>query len=208
MFLELFGCPGAGKTFLLNNLKSNCQIGVSSECYLKNIAINFCKKIVPFLPFSLVLKYKLLKCIKTKCIYGKYLNKNINYFLDSIIMVVFGYQYLNKNKVIIVDEGIIHRVTTLSVNFGLGFDEVKGIINTLKKYLKKNKFIYLDVPIDICFKSAINRKRKKCEMDYFDQEKLLLFITDYKKYFDYICDYYSFFKITRTNFHLLEGLIK
>lgn len=208
MIVELFGCPGAGKTYIINAIKGDSSIAMTSKNKFTSVMIGLAKRLVVFSPNMLILKRRVKNVIRGKRLEARYINKSINYLLDKIIIVAFGYGRLENKKHIFMDEGIIHRVVSFAVNYNLEIEDVLNILKILEPYFKKSMVFYLDVSETKCFEGIRKRNRKECEMDFFDDVKLKAFIKEYKKYFDSICYYYHFEKITRESYSKLEEKIK
>ena len=208
MIVELFGCPGAGKTYILNLIKGNTKIAMVSTDKHKAALISLAKSAVIYLPSMMVLKYRLKMAISKKKYTPIYIDKSVDYFLNKIIIVAFGYNRWPSDKNLYMDEGIIHRVISLAVNYNLEIGEIKNLLRILEPYISRANIFFLDVPEKVCFKSVHERKRKDCEMDFFDDATMIKYIQAYSKYFNFVCDFYRYQRITREKYSVLEDMIK
>lgn len=202
MILELYGLPGAGKTTIIKNLTDGNATTVSGIGGTKKVFIQLAKKMAVYFPSTINCKHKMhdiMRKYDNKC---RYTNTLQNHHYNNIALVVFGYK--NMKNSIYMDEGLIHRIITMAVNFGVSDEDTYALVDLFKSYLKNIRCLYLDVPIEECMKSIFLRDRHKCEMDEFDDETLLRYLKDYKHYCKAICDKYKHEIITRENYEIIR----
>lgn len=207
MIVELFGLPGAGKTYVINTIRGNCTIGVESKNRFKKFFINIIKSFSLFTPESLKLKRDIHGLLKLDSSEPLFISTSIEKHLNNIALVIFGYSHSTRSK-LFLDEGIIHRVVSFAVNYNLELDVVLKITDIVIPYLKLVNCFYLDCDVQECFSSIKSRNRHFCEMDELDDTKLIAFLSAYKVYFNAIQEKYHFPVITRENISELEKIIK
>lgn len=204
MIVELYGCPGCGKTYLVHKITGGDKTIAMSDNRIKSYLIKLAKKMSLFTPEALKLKKTILDIIEKENQCRIYINRSAEYFIDNIVLLAFGYRHIKKDM--IMAEGLIHRVVSMAVNFGWDEDVVDRIIDTLSIQLSDVKPFYLYVEPDVCFKSVKERNRHETEMDELQDDKLKSYIQDFKRLFDHITNKYHFMKITREDCSALERL--
>ena len=72
MIIELYGCPGCGKTYLIQRITGQTNTVAMSDSNIKNMLINIAKKTSLLSPKSMRLNRKILSCVKNEsgCISG------------------------------------------------------------------------------------------------------------------------------------------
>ena len=205
MIKEIFGLPGSGKSYVVKKITGSHNTVAMTDNKIKSVFIRILKRIILYIPSSLFLKIKIHRCLKSEKQKPIYIDKPLNYFVDKIIILASSYKYL-KDKDIFMDEGVIHRIVSLAVNFGLKQKTFAMLINIFEKYLKNVQLIYLDVSAELCFHGIKERNRHECEMDEFDDEKLKHYLMEYKKYFDYVNQTCKCVRINRENYNSLEDV--
>lgn len=207
MIFELYGLPGSGKTFMINKIMGNLLEKTEKESIIKKTCIKMAKKFSIWMPSSIKLKKQIYSIIQDASLTPLYIKREVHTYIDNIIMVAFGYKW-NRQHMIYMDEGIIHRIVSFAVNYNLTIEQVFLIINLFKKQLNRSFIVYLDVDINICLDGIQNRKRHICEMDELSKEKLECYLYSYKHYFDIINTKYNHIKINREHEEKLEELLK
>ena len=202
MILELFGLPGAGKSYIIKKINNNKPIGAASCNSLKNAIISILKKCSVYTPSSIMLKHDLNIICRDINTMPLYIKRDVRYHINNLVMVAFGYKHSGK-KMIFMDEGIIHRIVGLAVNYELTIEKT---IEKFKPYIDIATVVYLDVPEDECFKSIKNRNRHEYDMDELDDDALKNYLSSYRKYFEKICQQYRFMRITRNNYERIKEL--
>lgn len=206
MIIELYGCPGCGKTYLINQVTGQTETVAMSKNWIKNILLYIAKRISLLTPESIKLKKKILKCVKQENEKFLYVDRSVKYFINNIVMLVFGYRHINKN--IYMAEGIVHRVISMAVNFGWETDVIDSIMESLSDIMNKVTPFYLEVNVNTCFESIKKRNRHENQMDELDDQKLLKFLKAYYDDFEYITEKYGFIRICRDDYKMLKEIIK
>lgn len=207
MIIELFGLPGCGKTHLINEIRGNSPLALVSENKIKRIVIYFAKLLSSFMPESVFLRKKLMDILSGQELHPIYLEKDCQKYIENLVMLCFGYKHAG-SKTLFMDEGIIHRVVSLAVNYNLGVNSVFLLIECLKKYVCISKIFFLDVPIEECLKGIEERNRHSCLMDELKGSELKAFLLSYQKYFDAIQKKYNFLRITRNQYDELKKVVE
>lgn len=204
MIIELFGLPGSGKTYAINKIKGNNLLNVTSENRIMNIILSFLKQVSLYMPSSLRLKRKLVCTFNKILTYPIYINNPKSFYIDNLTVVAFGYKH-SGNKDIYMDEGIIHRIVSFSVNYNVDLEVFDEIVKIFTPYLSNVKIVYLDVDIDECIDSIKKRNRHDCKMDEMSKDLLDEYLKKYRFYFDYIMSKYNFIsRITREDYRKVQ----
>lgn len=201
MIIELFGLPGAGKTFIINKIRGNAPVGVESENKLKKVVLKFVKKLSLLTPMCMKLRRKMVVLLNMSELKPLYIKNTVHSYIDNIVLVCFGYKYVKRD--LFMDEGILHRVVSFAVNYDLNSELVLNLVSILLPYIKLANVFYLLCDEKECLDSISKRNRHICKMDELNEEDLFKFIHSYKIYFDLIEAKYNFATITRDNYSLL-----
>ena len=192
MIIDLYGMPGSGKSTVCNYLEQNLEF--------KNVKNWYIEKTIGKIIFHLYLylffldktsrkKYKeIMKIIDNKKAYKNYINSNVNISL-YIKYMLFDYYLERKNiKKIIIDEGIIHYSISLYVEFNLEKEKIMKIIELLK--LNNVKYIGLKIDIEESKKNIKKRNRKRCPIDFLNDNELDKFLKKWIEGITLISDRY------------------
>ena len=144
MIIELYGCPGCGKTYLIQRITGQTNTVAMSDSNIKNMLINIAKKTSLLSPKSMRLNRKILSCVKNENDKPLYVNKVVEYFVRNIVLLSFGYRHIKKDM--FMAEGLVHRVAK-AVNFGIlygmsrfGLSDALDInINDATEFISKYK---------------------------------------------------------------------
>lgn len=202
MVTELYGLPGAGKTTIIKNFTDGRATTVSGSKGLKRYIIQIAKKIVVYLPSSIQYKRRMNTIMKSYSEKSIYINRPKKQYYNNIVMVAFGYK--NMGNAVYMDEGLIHRIITMAVNFGLTEDDVLALIDLFEPCMRGVRSFYLDVPAEECLRSIMARDRHECEMDEFNKDTLKKYLRDYECYCLAICKSYQHKVITRENYEVMR----
>lgn len=205
MIVELYGCPGCGKTYLVHKITGKDDTVAMSDNKIKSSLINVAKKVSLFIPESVKIKKSLLEIVKDEPQEGLYIKRSVKEFVDNIVLLAFGYKHIKKDM--FMAEGLIHRIVSMAVNFGWGEEIVDRIIDTISNLLGNVSPVYLYVDPEVCFESAKERNRHDTEMDELQDDKLKSYIHDFKRLFDHITVKYQYIKITREDYSALEEIL-
>lgn len=196
MIVELFGSPGSGKTYAINEIhpgtrvKNNTTLGA-----FKEVLKAFVKCLLKFTPYAIRVRHDILQVVK----HGKYIYKykpvKISSYINNISMLAAVYKY-NKQD-IFMDEGIIHRIIAMCINYDIDKSVTQQIIERINYTLEDVKELYLYLPVNECLKSIIQRNRHECSIDELQGEQLNSFLTEYFTYCEYISEKFNYKKITR-----------
>lgn len=206
MIIELYGCPGCGKTYLIQRITGQTNTVAMSDSNIKNMLINIAKKTSLLSPKSMRLNRKILSCVKNENDKPLYVNKVVEYFVRNIVLLSFGYRHIKKDM--FMAEGLVHRVVSMAVNFGWNSDVVDRIMLVLSDEMKDVHPFYLEVDVETCFRSIKERNRHETQMDELDDKDLRSFLKEYEKLFSYVTDNYNFEKVTRDDYRPIEEVIK
>lgn len=207
MIIEIYGLPGAGKSYLLQRLNGGKSTGIVSENWIKRVLIRFVKKIVIFTPSSCLLRKKIKSVIKNIPEIPVYYNRRKSCYINNLVMVAFGYHWAG-HRSIYMDEGIIHRLVSLAVNYALPIEQLMELMDIFQDYLNFAEVIYLNASIEECMDSIRKRNRHKVEMDELSDNDLRHLLSDYQKCFDAINKKYEYITVTRNDYEHLERLLK
>lgn len=206
MIIELFGCPGCGKTYLIHELTGETNTVAMSNNRLKNVLIRLIKKASLYTPESRILYRKLSDCVKGQNHKGIYISRSVECFLKNIVLLAFGYKHIKKDMY--MAEGLVHRVVSTAVNFSWNSEIVESLIDTLSDYMTNVVPIYLDVDQITCFQSIRARNRHENDMDELSDKDLVKFLESYKVLFDCIVKSKSYLTVTRDDYYKIRELTK
>ena len=207
MIIEFYGLPGSGKSYLIRQLNGNKPIGMMTESKFRAFLIRIAKKAAILAPDSLLLRNRIKNLLHGVSDKPVFFERSKQYYLNNLTMLAFGYRW-SGNRNIYMDEGIIHRLTSMAVNYDLSVDLLLGLLDLFQEYLKPIKVFYLDVGIEECLESIQKRNRHEFEMDALSGEKLFYFLSNYQKYFDAINRKYKYEVVTRDNYEDIRRLLK
>lgn len=200
MIVELFGCPGSGKTYAIETIsEKEAYKNISKSKGIKKRVKQFVKKLILLSPCAFDVRKIIKKSITTTSkSRGKYTYMNIGEFIRNISMLLGIYYYISYiNRNLYIDEGIVHRVISMGINYGLTKETTGDIIESLEKYLKKVKIFYLATPIDVCYQSIVKRNRKESVIDFLSTEEVKDMLSEYFLYCEYIQRRFGYERIKR-----------
>ena len=194
MVIELYGSPGAGKTYIKEQLieEEGCQGSPNKE----NPLIRIAKRLVIYLPSSRKIRKKIIKKIENVN-EPAYNNVTLESCVDNIVMVLFGYRHTRRK--LFMDEGVVHRLISMSVNFRIGFDCLSEILDSLSPWLEDVTVFYLFAEPEECYQSIKKRNRHICNIDELEDGELRNYLRDYKLYCDYVYKKMGYQRISRNN---------
>ena len=206
MIVELYGCPGCGKTYLVHQITGNDNTVAMSNNKVKNFLINKIKSISLYLPESVKLYKAIISCVKDEKHTPVYIDRTVEYFDKNIVLLTFGYRHIKKD--IFMAEGLVHRVVAMAVNFGWSTDTIDRLVTVLSDDIVNVKPFYLKVDMETCFNSIKKRNRHETQMDELDDDELTEFLHAYCSLFDYVTKRYGFEEITRENYTSLKEVFE
>ena len=207
MIVEICGLPGAGKSFLIQQLNGSRIHDGKDGRKLLAFFIRIAKKAAVWMPSSLILKRKIKGALKDIPEQASFFPRKKSNYINKLAMLAFGYRWSGRN-VIYVDEGIVHQVVSFAVNYNFPMEKVFGLLDVLRKYMIHTEVIYLNVDLDECLKSIRKRNRHVCDMDELTGEQLRCFLSSYRKYFEAINQKYQYRTIGRDQYNEIKGIFK
>lgn len=197
MIIELFGSPGSGKTYAINQIHPGAiKEGKNKKDLVLDPIKRVIKKSISLTPYAFAIRRKIRGCIVgCKIETPKYKPVEINDFIWNISMLGSVYRFSRRN--VYMDEGIVHRTISMCINYGIDKEICENIIKNLSYVIKDVNVIYLSVPIDECMKSIIERNRHEHSIDELKGEKLSAFLRSYEEYCNYISNVFGFIKVDR-----------
>lgn len=197
MILELFGSPGAGKTYIINQIHPGAiKEEKSKSDHLADPIKKGIKACISLTPYAARIRRTIRKCLE-ECEIAppKYKPVTINDFIWNISMLGSVYK-LSKGNVY-MDEGVVHRVISMCINYEINKERCCKIIESLSYVIKDVKVIFLNVSKDDCLKSIIKRDRHKYSIDELEGEILNTFLSSYEEYCYCVSDTFKFEQINR-----------
>lgn len=195
--IELFGCPGSGKTYALTLLNGNDVTNNTIKGnYLQECLKKMIKKVIIFFPYTIRVRKKIYSVIDGKNYYHKFSGKKITHLINNISMLVAIYRYSNKK--LIMDEGVVHRIISMVIVCELGSAKAVEIINALQDDIKEIDVLFLDTPINECFDSIIKRNRHEASIDKLRDGELMQLLKEYEECCNLVADTYGFEKVYRS----------
>lgn len=197
MNLEFYGAPGCGKTYLVELITGVDRSIIAQKA--RNKYVRILKKFSCYTPTSIVYRMKIGGIVNTNQLRWKYFDIEPQEMINSFIMVGSAYK-LFTTKNFILDEGLIQRIISFSINFEVGEDDTKKIVSIFKPSLKNTRVVYIDCNRDQLFYSIEKRSRKIALMDFLNQETLIRYVDEYLDRCIYILNHFNFEFITRDCF--------
>lgn len=191
MIVEYFGIPGSGKTFQASLFKEKLwQEGIKYIDISRYSGMPLWLKVFYKLADYTILvlpKYrKQIAEYKAAC---KDCPKDpafVPFTLDYCIKDIVLYSFINdifrrSVKTTVNDEGQLHRVIFLIVQFNCPFEQVFGIY---RSHMHNETIRYVQTSSEQAFQNIKNRNRKVCPMDEINDELLM----EYIKTFEGVCE--------------------
>ncbi|CAI3398038.1 hypothetical protein CIRMBP1320_00917 [Enterococcus cecorum] len=201
--IELFGCPGSGKTHALTLLRANDVTNNTVKGnYLQEFLKKMIKYIIIFFPYTIRIRKKIYTVVDGKNYYHKFSGKKITHLINNISMLVAIYRYSNKK--LILDEGVVHRIISMVIACELGNAKAVEIVNVLKDDIKEVNVLFLDTPIEECYDSIIKRNRHEASIDKLRDDDLRQLLKEYEECCNLVADTFGFEKVNRSK---LENII-
>lgn len=188
MVVEFFGIPGSGKTFQANLFKKKLRHNrIKYIDFSRHSGMPLWMKI-----FYKMTDYAILVLPKYRKQIAEYkevckdcpkapafISFSLDYCIKDIVLYSFVNDMFRQSETIIVnDEGQLHRVIFLIVQFNCPFDQVFDL------YLshKHNETIrYVQTSSEQAFQNIKNRNRKVCPMDEMDDNLLKEYINTFAR---------------------------
>lgn len=205
MIIELYGCPGCGKTYAIKEITGEEKTIAMSNNMLKNSLISLLKRLSLYTVASIKLKKNIKRCIQDENTCPIYINRSVESYINNIVILSFGYKHINKNMA--MAEGLVHRIVSMAVNFGWKKETVYKFLDCIVDVMGNVQPVYLKVPIETCFESIKKRNRHECEMDELNDEMLMNYLKTYLYLFEYVTNEKKYLTITRDNISLVKELM-
>lgn len=206
MIVELFGSPGAGKTYAINLLKPG---SIKEDTKRRDYVADAVKGVVKVLLLAMPLAFDIRKAIRNNIKdisdpdpFPRFKPVKIRTYINNISMLGCVYRYSPND--IYMDEGIVHRVISMCINYGIGKEICVRIIHELYYLVSDVRVIFLYYPREECLKSIISRNRHSCSIDELRGDKLDAFLGFYEDYCQYVCNHFGFEKMDRSEIAMLE----
>ncbi|MGT2910905.1 hypothetical protein ACVR1I_04210 [Streptococcus cameli] len=196
MKIEFYGPPGCGKTYIVEKLT-----GTSRELIRKKATSPFLAKLKllsKYSPQSLYFKRNVKKILKNESSQPLFHETDKNLMIDSIILVATSYKLKIGSKNIL-DEGLVQRIISLAINFGLSNEKTIELIAFFEPLLKEVKVVSVSLSFEELWDSIKKRGRKESKMDYFDDATLGAFVRRYIELCEVVTSTFKFEEITRAD---------
>lgn len=207
MIIELFGCPGSGKSFLMGKIVKNKSAArnLDSKNLIKTSIIRTMKKAVVYFPSSIFLKKKIYKVLSKQSQIPVFIDRPMKVWIDNLVMLNFVYRILKKRN-LFMDEGLVQRTISMCVNFQWDTNIAINIINLLPGSQFCTPF-FLDVSVDDCLKSIKARDRHTAQMDEMDNQLLTRFIECFYKYCEIVTETGGYSRVKRNEYEEIKRLL-
>lgn len=178
MHIEYLGIPGSGKTFWKNKYLEQLQTDGKKFLDLsRHKDMPFWLKVFYKIAETILMqlpKYKrqtknyeqVCKGCKSE---PKYLSYSLAYCIKDIVLASLLHDIFNGKKIYINDEGQLHRLVFLSVQFGVSIDLLMPIY---MQYCGNVKSIYVKTEVETAFANIRKRNRHVCPMDELSDKTL------------------------------------
>lgn len=197
MKIEFFGPPGCGKTYITEQLTGVDRSEIRARA--TSPVLSKIKKLSRYSPASIIYRNRLRKLLSDMDLKPIYHDTDVQTMLDSIVLVATSYKMNLKFKNVL-DEGLIQRIISFSINYGLPESKVIQITELFEELLKDIKVVAIEVPIKEIISSIKDRGRKESKMDYFEDDILTKFVEQYVNLCKTLTKYFGFESITRDDF--------
>ncbi|MGG5359052.1 MULTISPECIES: hypothetical protein [unclassified Enterococcus] len=184
MIIDIFGIPGSGKTYYSEVLEK--EYNKKSFNYLKFERETLAGKALHKLITNISIifprrKYQYL--MKKYSHYGIYNKKRkIKFYLDRIMYLNFLYRWFPKKIYMILDEGLLHTIATMQVDFLIEDEDIRKVLQSIYTTMKRQGItpIYHYADVLIAEKAICVRNRHVCAIDELKGKELVLFLERYK----------------------------
>ncbi len=179
MIVEYFGIPGSGKTFQTNLYKQ--QLSREGKKYIDisryigtPLWLKALYKIADYAILVLPKYRKQIAEYKEVCKNcpkePAFVPFSLNYCIQDIVLYSFIYDIFNKfERFVVNDEGQLHRVISLIVQFNPPFEEIMSIY---QNNFHGEKCSYIRTSVETAFSNIKKRNRNICPMDEMDDQSL------------------------------------
>lgn len=203
MVIELYSIPGAGKTTIIKSLIHGAATSYSGKRGARRFVIQTAKKIAVYMPESLKYKKQMKEAVfNYQCRRPLFYNRSFNQHLNNIVLVSWAYKH--SSKPVYMDEGLVHRLIALAVNYDLSDDELIRLVDIFRGIIAKANCFYLDVSVQVCMDGIKKRNRHMCEMDDLSDEKLIDFLKRYEHFCITVRDHFNHPTVTRENYEIMR----
>ena len=96
---------------------------------------------------------------------------------DVVLYALVNDMFRHTNRIVINDEGKVHRIITLAVLYGV---DIKRLMDIYIKNPHDEDVRYIDTTVDTAYANIKKRNRKVCQMDYLPNETLLTYLQDFR----------------------------
>lgn len=179
MSTELFGMPGSGKSTYLEALGGTGDIRAGQG---KGGIRSALKKALMLTPYAVKKRRSLGRLIpltEKKSIFSDYTLKE---YANRLVLLSAVYHH--SRRPVFMDEGIVHRIITLILNYELTADLLCPLTALFEDALSGVDVIYLDVPVNECLRRIHFRARKECALDMTGDDALVEYLQRYKELAD------------------------
>jgi len=192
MIIEFNGLPGCGKTTikttLMNKINQKIKsIGVSdysaeNSGKLKRLFVKLGRILSIICPFNLNFSLKCLKLYFKSSSVTEFLSKSFYEDLIAVSYIVYLYREYkkNKNRVLVVDEGIIQVISSAITVKNVKEKYIDDIINDFLALKKRYMFINYDCDVNLSFERIKKRNRNSAAIDSLEGESLIGYLNKYK----------------------------
>ena len=197
MIVELFGSPGAGKTYAINKLHPGSikEYKSTKDKILEPIK-KVIKSVIVLFPYAFRVRRIMNECLSDISIDSpQYKPVKVSNFIWNISMLATVYK-MSKSD-IYMDEGIVHRVISMCINYNIEKEICGQIIRKLAFAIENVQVYFLDVSKAICWESIKARNRHLHSIDELSDDRLDMFLDSYSEYCHYVFDMFGFKRMTR-----------
>lgn len=191
-FIELFGVPGSGKSFYTKKIASESKL-LSYIDFSNNFINKICFKAFVRLRLSSIIEPKASKQVfklyspykKKKNIFGFKDRFNLDVKLETYLQqLIYVYhvqkKLIKKNKKMVFDEGILHRIIAIESEFGVPH----SVSITALRYLTSNfdvEYLFIHCDCKTACSRVVDRNRNQTALDFLRGKNLEKFIDSYDK---------------------------
>lgn len=190
MIIEFFGIPGCGKTYQANLYKQHLKL--EGKRYLDisrsrglPLWLKLCYKLADFAILILPKYRKQIAEYREVCYdcpsEPAFVPISLDYCIKDIVLYSLVYDVFGSSRRIILnDEGQLHKIIVLIVQYCCPIDEVMKIYLSHKR---KIEIKHIKTSLDKAFNNIKQRNRNVCPMDKMDDNKM----KEYMRKFETVC---------------------
>lgn len=187
MIVEFFGIPGSGKTYQANLYKQQLQLEGKKYLDISRFSgmplwLKLCYKLADFAILVLPKYRKQIAEYREACYdclaEPAFVPISLDYCIKDIVLYSLVYDVFgNSRNIILNDEGQLHKIIVLIVQYCCPIDEVMKIYLSHKHRIEIK---HIKTSLNKAFNNIKQRNRNVCPMDKMDDDKIIEFLRKFE----------------------------